>query len=163
MPAPVNEDIGFQRKMWVVERFGWTLLALVVVSAVMGAFGDGVLSEVRAGPADRSFEASYLRFARKQAPLTLRLEVRSAGRPGGSMTVWISSDYLERFTLNAISPEPDQAIAEANGTEYRFATGGDPDTVVVRFSLEPERAGDASGAIGVSEEASVPIRQFIFP
>lgn len=163
MPVPWNEDVRFHQKFWVVERIGWMLLLLVLAAALLGAFGDGLLSRVRVGPADRSFDASFVRFARKQAPVTLRLEVRPAARIDGSLTVWISSDYLERFTVNAVIPKPERVVIHDGGTEYRFAVGSSLDAAVVRFSLEADSAGHVSGAIGTSRESSVPIRQFFFP
>lgn len=163
MPVPWDEHIRFHQRFWVVERIGWMLLSLVLVAALLGAFGDGLLSRVRVSTPDRSLDASFVRVARKQAPVTLRLEVRPAARIDGSLTVWISADYLERFTVNAVTPEPERVVIHDRGTEYRFAAGSSLDAAVVRFSLEAESAGLASGAIGISKESSVPIRQFIFP
>jgi hypothetical protein len=36
---PVREHMGFQRRMWVIERIGWLVLAAITLLALLGLFG----------------------------------------------------------------------------------------------------------------------------
>jgi hypothetical protein len=35
----VNEELEFQRRDWMAQRVGWTVMALVVVVALLGLLG----------------------------------------------------------------------------------------------------------------------------
>ena len=36
---PIQEDMGFQEKLWKLERAGWVALSLVVAITLLGVFG----------------------------------------------------------------------------------------------------------------------------
>ena len=62
---PVQEDMAFQRRMWIVQRIGWALLGVISLAALCGLFGNGVLSKRTATGAEMSIE--YERFERAKA------------------------------------------------------------------------------------------------
>ena len=161
MNAPqIDEDLGFLQRMWVVERVGWTLLSAVLIAAALGAFGSGLFSTVEAAPPGNGFSVNYARFERMQSPVTLEV---TPGRSGGGETlVWISSSYLDKVSVNAIMPEPERMVLGGNRIEFHFATSG-PSPAAIRFSMEADEAGPATGEIGVDESGAVPIRQFFYP
>ncbi len=54
---PVEEDIGFQRKVWRFERIGWYALLLIIVLTLAGVFSKGPLSSKHAVSTDGNLSA----------------------------------------------------------------------------------------------------------
>src|SRR5262249_33260243 len=62
---PIQEDMEFQRRSWLVQRTSWIIMALVLVAALAGLFFHGPLSHTTARNADGSVAVEYERFAHK--------------------------------------------------------------------------------------------------
>lgn len=58
-------DLAFQRGDWRRERIGWALMTLLVVAAVLGLFGEGLLSSRTVG-GGTVFALTHERTARRQ-------------------------------------------------------------------------------------------------
>ena len=58
----IDEDMDFQHKEWIAERWGWRIMALVLLAGLLGLFGQGPLSDktVQSG----SLLVQYGRFER---------------------------------------------------------------------------------------------------
>lgn len=157
----IDEDPGYLRKMWLVERAAWLLLIAVLLAAALGAFGTGLFSKVEVGPPDGSYTLSYGRFERMQSPAELRVV---PARPRGRHTlVWINASYLDQVSIAGILPRPESVILGSDRILFRFSTGGGPSVAAIRFNLEGERAGRAFGELGVDDREAVQIRQFYYP
>ena len=59
----IEQDMGFQRTEWVVQRAGWVGMALLILAALVGLLGRGPLSAAvaRAGDGALSGRVSPLR------------------------------------------------------------------------------------------------------
>ena len=162
MPHPsldLDEHMPFQRRSWRAQRIAWVAMALILLAALLGAFGRGPLSDARAASDDGSLSVRYDRIARNQAPLELR--VRFADRWSGPTTLWVSTDYLERLRVKAITPEPaaQEAAPDRLRLVFDLARGGE---VLVRF--ETEGAGVLRAAIGIEgTPTTVSFRQTVLP
>ena len=60
----IDEDMEFQRRSWIVQRIGWAIFALVILLAALGLFGDGILSDTKAGQEEGALWLEYPRFER---------------------------------------------------------------------------------------------------
>ncbi len=69
----VDEDMQFQRKEWTVEHWSWIGMAIIAIAALLGLFGQGILSKttVENGP----IQVEYGRFERLLAPIQLESAV----------------------------------------------------------------------------------------
>ena len=56
---------------WRAERVAWCVMALVLLATLLGAFGDGPLSDARVG-SPRTFTVEYDRLLRSSSPALLR-------------------------------------------------------------------------------------------
>jgi hypothetical protein len=45
----IDQDLEFQRRIWKLQRVAWAVMALVVLAAVLGLLGPGVLGMATAG------------------------------------------------------------------------------------------------------------------
>jgi protein-L-isoaspartate(D-aspartate) O-methyltransferase len=147
------------RLSWVFERTGWALMALIVAGAVAGFFGGGSLSfvDVSAGEA---LVARYPRFARANAPLDLAVEWTARQ---GDATIWISRAYLDQFAVEELLPTPSGTTLDSERIYYTFRTQSPDDRIRVVFRLRPDHGGRLTGSLGVDAEATLELRQLIFP
>src|SRR5262245_27034078 len=70
---PVQEDMAFQRRMWIVQRIGWALLGIISLAALCGPFGYGILSKRTATGAEMSIEYERFERATRRASFVFRL------------------------------------------------------------------------------------------
>ena len=171
------DKLEFQRNNWRAERVGWAALAAVVLAALLGLFGDGVLSNDEAASADGMLTVAYRRFLRAESPAKLEVTAAQALADGGRLAIRLDAAWLARFEIVAIEPEPESTTLAADRTTFLFATTAASATaatagtttaatasepVTVRFRLEAEKAGVAVGAVGVGT-AQIELRQFVYP
>lgn len=156
---PIQEDMGLQTRLWRLERLGWAFFFLVVVMTLLGAFSSGVLSETTANSPDGRLSVSYQRFERNGAASSFSIHISE--NHVAPVIVRIEGDFLERFTVESMQPEPASSRSQGNGLELTYkpdSTG----TINVRFSLRPEGMGMARSRISASS-AAVETRQFVYP
>jgi hypothetical protein len=160
----IAQDLEFQRRQWRFERLGALALAAVLGAAALGLFGPGVFNRARVTAARGALVVQHPRFARMQAPLHLRVEVRpDALATDRDVRIWLSADYLARLTVQQVTPEPEDVELGASGITYVFAWDGSPGTAVLSFDLEARGPGAIRGAIGTSAEDAVALGHFIYP
>ncbi len=119
----------FQRRYWLFERLGWTVLILVIAAAAAGIFAGGPLSAATAGGA--AVSAEYERFARRgvDTRLTVTLSAHGTLRVQGA----------DGFDVAAVEPRPAAVRSDRGGLAYDFAAGDG--TTTVTFRLTPRRWG----------------------
>lgn len=119
----------FQRRYWLFERVGWTVLILVIAAAAAGIFAGGPLSAATATGA--AVSAHYERFARRgvDTQLIVTLPAHSILRVQGA----------EGFDVAAVEPRPATVRSDRGGLAYDFAAGDDGATVT--FRLTPRHWG----------------------
>jgi hypothetical protein len=153
----IDQALEFQRRFQRVQRIAWRLLALVPVAAVAGLFGGGVFSTVSAGGTRAGATVSYERFARRSVETELALKL---ARPSGPANVAITRDFLDRYAITEVRPEPRRVATLADRVVFSFAAGPRGRAT---FSLEPKTIGSGSGTVTVSGGAPVRISQFVYP
>src|SRR5687768_15141530 len=78
-----QHQTAVRREYWV-ERVAWTGMVLILLAALLGAFGPGLLSDRRVVSADGSLSVEYSAIERYQAESVLVIRVErdpAAGRP----------------------------------------------------------------------------------
>lgn len=70
----ITEDLSFQRRAWIMQRVAWTIMLLLTIAALLGAFGRGTLSSARVTSPGSVMSAEYERFARLYSRNTWKLE-----------------------------------------------------------------------------------------
>ncbi|HRO66743.1 MAG TPA: hypothetical protein PL182_04170, partial [Pseudobdellovibrionaceae bacterium] len=121
----INEDYSFHRKMWVVQRVGWLLMAVFIAATMAGVFGlGGWASAVEKKNSWGTLK--YDRFLRWQGPTTIELRVESAAVKNGEFEIWISNDYLKRMNTETFFPVPKSVIVHADRSSFVIPFRSDP-------------------------------------
>src|SRR5687768_9509454 len=86
-----GQDLEYQRREWQVQRIGWVVMLLILLTAMTGLLGRGPLSHGTVS--NDELELKYERIAHHFAADRLQLTIK---RPNAdTVGVWISNEYLE--------------------------------------------------------------------
>ena len=161
--ADITDDIAFQRRSWRVQRAGWIVMLLIAVAALSGIFGGGPLSSAETASTD-GFRVRYERFIRLRAPQTLHIEApAAAARADSTLSIWLDRKWLESNGLEAIVPEPESSLLEADRIVYAFRVVPASGPILIRLDLEALSTGSVSGRAGIPGGSSASFTQFAFP
>jgi hypothetical protein len=159
----ISQDLNSQRRSWAVQRFGWVMLALLILAACLGLFGPGPLSRAMAGQQDDPLWAEYHRFWRLKSPMSLRLHLGPQAARSGQARVWLSRSYLEAMSVQHVTPPPQHVEAGSDRLTYVFTLSSPERPTTVTFNIEPETPGSISGQVGLENGQTVSFRHFIYP
>jgi hypothetical protein len=156
----IEQDLAAQERMWRVERLGWTLFALLILAALLGIFGSGLLSA--ATVEQGVLRVNYNRFERFETPTAFEIHV-VAEAGAAAVAVWLPHDYLQHVEVTNISPEPQEVRTGANRLTYIFALQDAADAGRITFYLTPLRVGPLAAQVGVDAAPPVQFTQFVYP
>jgi len=159
----INEDMEFQERTWVIQRIGWVIFALVSLLALLGLFGDGVLSEAQAGQQGGALWLEYPRFERLEDEFLIKVHANEGVASEGEIIVQLNKNYLETVEVNNISPAPDSQLADGDQITYVFKTNDGSSPFTAYFYLMPRKPGPLSGAFKLQNGNPVRFSQFIYP
>jgi hypothetical protein len=159
----IEEHLPSQRRGWVLERVAWIVVAIVLVAAVLGLFGNGLLTPTAVGTSGGTLIVSYERFGRYGADSVLRVEVSNEAFVDDRFTLSISTSYLDSMKIDDIAPQPIESRFSDRAAIFTFATP-DAASAHVRFDMTGSDVGGLDGTVGlpsVGERTS--FSQFLFP
>lgn len=153
-------DPAFLRRENLFERVGWIFMGLLVVAAMLGLFGNGILSESILKK--EQFQMKYDRFLHFGDLTTLEIEVASEKGEAGVVAIAFATDYMHKFRLEKIQPEPESS-AHGDQILFWFTATGTKGPVKIQFRMEPQTIGTMEGKIFVNGEDGYVFRQFVYP
>jgi hypothetical protein len=159
----IEEYIGFQRRDWAVRHIAWAILALVVLAALLGLFGNGILSKANLGDDEMPLQLEYERFGRYKAPMTLKARLGPEAVREGEARLWLERSYLNTMQVETIIPEPDSVESSADHLVYVFSTPSSNFPIEVTFFMQSENIGRQTGRVGLEGGPSLSFNQFIYP
>ncbi|HAL44974.1 MAG: hypothetical protein A2Y12_06615 [Planctomycetes bacterium GWF2_42_9] len=129
MTIQINDDIGFQKKIWVLERIFWVLLFLFIVICILGVFGQSPF-----GPASiekNDLKITYDKFLKFKDPSTIKIIIPANANP----VLGISKDYMESLEEVSFIPFPDKNFYADNQIKYIFmADQSKPIEITISFN-----------------------------
>lgn len=137
--SKLKGGIEFQRRTWRAERIAWLLMALIIVAALLGAFGNGPLSRTAVSSGDGRVSAAYDFIQRRSSGSLIELDISSAVPSSGVLAVLANRVLLNDFRIEEIQPQPASAAFVPEGILWRFnAGGGTGGSVLLRvYGLQP--------------------------
>ena len=153
----VEQDLHFQRREWRFQRAGLVVLSAFVIAALLGVFGNGMLSRGRA-QGSGVFAVDYERLTR--AHRTSRIEVQIPAE-AGAVELALNRGYFDAARIERLDPEPSAIDIGPEEVVFRFpplassATGYTVvfDVVLNRPGRHSVRLRAAGAALAVSQFA----------
>ena len=156
----VGEDLGFQRRVWRFQRFGWAGLAVFLLAGAFGAFGDGPLADASTRSADGAVSVEWERIER--AGRDSRLLIRTIAAADRPLILRLDGGLADGVTVSSAEPEPDSQARAPGRAWLRFdpPPGGGPAEIKLR--LRSSGPGVVSGTLAVADSV-VPLRLYVLP
>jgi hypothetical protein len=155
---PIREDMRFQRRSWIVERLGWSLLVLVALVGLSGALGIGPLSWHRAS--NGSLLVEYERFQR--ITRLARFTFNASGQTGPELRLHLSDAFQKNFEVSDIQPQPTHSATSPDGIDLIFAAGGaNAGRIVIWAHSRHYGVSDITARLG--DEAPVSLWILVYP
>jgi hypothetical protein len=160
----IEQELPYQRGAWRRQRVVWVLLTLVLLAALLGLFGPGLLGDTHAGDMSAPLWLEYPRFAHAYAETdTLRFHVAPAAANSGQVRLALSRAYLERVEVRRIEPEPEAVEAAGERYIYVFRAANLNAPTSILFHVEPESFGRFRGRAGLDGGAEFEFAQYVYP
>ena len=159
----IESAVDFQRRMWLIQRVGWGLMAAFILAALAGSFGSGPASSRTATAPDGSLSVEYERFCTREKPQRLLLQVQPEANGGGNLRIRVAAEYLREVEVERIVPTPSQVILGQGALTYIFPVAKARQEAVITLYVRPERIGAISGWVGLEGAEPVRIRHFVYP
>lgn len=159
----LEDDMQYHRRAWQIQSIARVAAAVILLAALIGLWGQGPLSKATEGEAGDPLRLEYDRFGQFRTNTTLKLKVDDAARTDDKLQVWLSRDYMERYQVQEISPEPDRVAVDNGHLVYTLSVAEPSDTYDIVFQLVPTRFGLARGDAGTSEGKLLSFTQLIYP
>jgi len=149
----LNEHLEMQQSGWRCQRIGLYCILIIVLTAALGLYGNGVISKkiYKEGNAWVEFD----QFFRHEAKMQLKVGTESAKK----VIISFPTHYLNHFEIDAIVPEPKESYFENGKINYIF---NGHDTITITFYLVPQDAGNIKGSLKVNQNLFT-INHLIFP
>jgi hypothetical protein len=157
----IDQDLGFERRQWTVQRIGWVAMALILLLAFIGLFGNGPLSQAEASSGPLTLQ--YDRLARERAPSELQVQVAAGSASEGEIVLSLNDGYLHKVDVERVVPEPTAMEAASGRVIYHFAVADPEQFSEITFHIEPEEPGVAQGRLGLVGSDEVEFSQLIYP
>lgn len=166
----IDEHLTFQGRQLLVQGVGMALTLAMIVGALLGVFGNGLLSGTTTIDATGSLTIEYERFVRAYAgteiTVTYAHTQENADSKTGEIEVLIGAEYLERFDVESLVPEPMETVWSGNGVTFVFEVERETAPLQVNLMLMPQAVGRASGEVTIRDEdddVHVTFEQFSYP
>jgi len=151
---PLDESIELHEKGRLVQQICIVAIFLLMVSAALGLFGNGILSDktITAGGNTMKYE----KFGRHGGETILVFNLVSKD---SIALITIPSIYLDYFRIETIVPEPGSNMIAGNSLIYTF---NGRDVQRISFYMTPIKAGGIEGTIK-GNQSNFTFSQFIYP
>jgi len=152
-----------QHREWIAERIGWGAIGLIILAALLGLLGPGVLSHRVASSSDGRLTVDYYRLQRNEAPSELLIRFDHPGADQDRLRLTISRELTDAVTIDGIAPEPDAVEMQADRLVYTFlASGSSPARkIVVRY--QNHQMGALHYEVALEGGPSVSLSHFVYP
>lgn len=159
----IDQDLRIQQRTWALQRFGWGVITVIIISALLGLLGSGPLASRVFDSSQQGFRLEYQRFLRQRAPTRLRLLLKPKSNSKDEVQVWYDRALVEHFVVTHVVPWPIRVEIGAERLTYTFRVTDQEKPFLITFFLEPETFGSLSGRVGTEDNDSLYLRQFVYP
>jgi len=138
----VDAQLRHQRRLRIIRRLALAVLALIVLAALVGVFGDRSRT-VRASGHGYTIEVRYPSVVRDGPPASVTITVRHPSGSDGPVELVVDSAYLSAFEQPEVSPQPDSEQSAGEDVVWSFSP---PDGTTLVVQLEGQLSSKAKFA-----------------
>lgn len=135
----------------------------LVLAALLGAFGRGVLSGAEREAYGGALRVNYERITRHESPSHLYVRLAPSLLEGEKARLWIDRKYVEAVEMTRIIPEPERVVLGQDRVTYAFEVDDASRPLDITFSLTAKKFLGQRLRIGVENRAVVHFTQFVLP
>lgn len=150
----IEEDIDLHITSWSMQRIGWCMMLAILVSAALGLFGNGVLSEKKLSVNGASI--SYERFSRYENNTALEIE---ASDLNGATSVRFDPEFARSFKVEKINPEPSGQKIQGGARIDSFRVEGRGQ---ITYFISPRQRGRRTYGLQVND-SEFRVTQYVYP
>ncbi|HZW40508.1 MAG TPA: hypothetical protein VFF33_14510 [Ignavibacteriaceae bacterium] len=158
----IEHNFAQQKREWRFERIGWVIMSIILLAALLGFLGEGLLSHKSTGDSFTKMQIEYYNIERLETPMTISIYLNNIESTGKMVKLSVSRDYLSRMRVNSILPEPDKTEIDGMFYNYIFNSPKEKTNSLIQFELEPDRIGIANGVFKLND-IEQKISQVILP
>lgn len=158
----LREDESLEGRTHHAQRIAWLAFAAMLLLALAGAFGPGLLLTRAASRGDLTVH--YDATIRAGTPARWRL-VLPPPEPGAHTTeLFLSSSFVDHVDLTLVEPTPTVVAASRNGVTLAFEAvpNARPGPFHVSLAFEPLDAGDLRAALAAGD-SGLAFHQWVWP
>ncbi len=159
----LDQRLEFQEREWTIQRVGWIVFTLIIVAALLGAFGAGPLSSASAGGEGVGFSVDYQRVVRHQGESRLTIHVNGDQASAGQVEVWLGADYMNTIRVTQISPVPEEVRAADDRLIHVFNVEEPAALITINIDLVPQEMGKLTVDMGIVDGGDVSFNQYSLP
>ena len=134
----IDQDMQTLERTWKMQRIGWAIMLLIVLLALFGGFGRGLLASATVGDDNGPLRMEYDRMTRHSSPTSLRIHLAGGAAPNGEARIRIGRDYLQGVKVDHITPEPESVEVDKDSVVYVFRVADPGQPTTIKFELEPD-------------------------
>jgi hypothetical protein len=158
----IDQDLRFEERELRIERFAWCLMLLIVMAAILGLFGTGVLD--RSDAYGTGMSLRYSRFERMSSPTMLEVTVAPTTLQNGLVSIWLSREYAASFEITSVTPPPESAFSAEDRVIYIFRAESDaPAKIIFHLRVSEGTFGPVAARMGVLSGGEAGFWQFVWP
>lgn len=139
------------------------MLAAFVLAGATGLLGTRTGQTTVAG-GGYEMTVTYPRISRPGHAVRIQVEVRKdGGFDEAPLALRYTTDYLEMFDENTVTPQPDGETAARGYSESEFTTpDGEVFVMTIDTRVEPARQRGEDGQVSVLDESGTPVLTAVF-
>lgn len=157
----VDEDMAHQRKVWVIERISWLVMAAIILSAMLGLLGKGPLSSVVLNEPDTGLSMQYNRFERHKT--TALITASLVPEPDRRARLSIARNFFDEYQLENVVPEPAAVETWQDRLVYEFVLPDQEGSADILFYVSPVGFGPIDVSMTLEGYRELRFGQFIYP
>ena len=154
------DKIAHQRREWLLERVGWSLIAVVLAAGLLGALGPGLLGTREAASRDGALRAKYSLVERYDAPNVLELWLTPKTT---DPTLEFSQSFMDAITVEQFVPAPASSASRSGRVALRFHTEADATEHKIICRYKHNQFGLLQYEIVLAGHGPLQVQQLVVP
>jgi hypothetical protein len=159
----IEEDYNFQKRSWMLQRWGRLGIQLFILAGLLGFFGGGGFGMRKLTDAGKRVHLEHSRFARFGATYDLKIEAGPTLVENDRLVVRLDAALLEMLEVENVTPEPESQELQGERVTYRFRVQAISQPATLAFRLKPIRRGFGGGRVAVGASGDIRVAHFVFP